>query len=44
VRSADAAFFLTPEYNRSMPGVVKNAIDVASRRTAKAGAKKNRER
>ena len=23
--------FLTPEYNRSVPGVLKNAIDVASR-------------
>ena len=23
--------FVTPEYNRSMPGVLKNAIDVASR-------------
>ncbi len=23
--------FLTPEYNRSVPGVLKNAIDVGSR-------------
>ena len=23
--------FVTPEYNRSMPGVLKNAIDIASR-------------
>jgi chromate reductase, NAD(P)H dehydrogenase (quinone) len=31
VRSADAVLFVTPEYNRSVPGVLKNAIDVASR-------------
>lgn len=31
VRSADAVLFATPEYNRSVPGVLKNAIDVASR-------------
>jgi chromate reductase, NAD(P)H dehydrogenase (quinone) len=29
--SADAVLFATPEYNRSVPGVLKNAIDVASR-------------
>lgn len=28
---ADGLLFLTPEYNRSVPGVLKNAIDVASR-------------
>jgi chromate reductase len=28
---ADAVLFLTPEYNRSVPGVLKNAIDVGSR-------------
>lgn len=28
---SDAVFFITPEYNRSMPGVLKNAIDFASR-------------
>jgi len=27
----DAVLFVTPEYNRSIPGVLKNAIDVASR-------------
>jgi chromate reductase len=27
----DGVLFVTPEYNRSMPGVLKNAIDVASR-------------
>ena len=31
VRAADAVIFATPEYNRSVPGVLKNAIDVASR-------------
>jgi chromate reductase len=31
LRSADAMLFATPEYNRSVPGVLKNAIDVASR-------------
>ena len=31
VRPADAVLFVTPEYNRSVPGVLKNAIDVGSR-------------
>ena len=31
VRPADAVFFATPEYNRSVPGSLKNAIDVGSR-------------
>ena len=31
IESADALLFVTPEYNRSMPGVLKNAIDHASR-------------
>src|SRR4051812_41082619 len=31
VRSADGVLFVTPEYNRSIPGVLKNAIDVGSR-------------
>ena len=31
VRKADAVLFATPEYNRSVPGVLKNAIDVGSR-------------
>jgi chromate reductase len=31
VRSSDAVLFVTPEYNRSVPGVLKNAIDIASR-------------
>jgi chromate reductase len=31
VRAADAVLFATPEYNRSVPGSLKNAIDVGSR-------------
>lgn len=31
IRAADAILFATPEYNYSMPGVLKNAIDWASR-------------
>ena len=31
IESADAVVVVTPEYNRSMPGVLKNAIDHASR-------------
>ena len=31
IKSADAILFVTPEYNRSLPGVLKNAIDIASR-------------
>jgi chromate reductase, NAD(P)H dehydrogenase (quinone) len=31
IRAADAVLFVTPEYNRSVPGVLKNAIDVGSR-------------
>ncbi len=31
IRAADAVLFVTPEYNYSIPGVLKNAIDWASR-------------
>ena len=31
IARADAVLFATPEYNRSVPGVLKNAIDVGSR-------------
>ncbi len=31
IKAADAILFVTPEYNRSIPGVLKNAIDIASR-------------
>ncbi len=31
LRAVDAVLFVTPEYNRSVPGVLKNALDHASR-------------
>jgi chromate reductase len=31
IKAADAVLFVTPEYNRSVPGVLKNALDIASR-------------
>ena len=31
IQKSDAVLFVTPEYNRSIPGVLKNAIDVGSR-------------
>ncbi|MET3654019.1 NADPH-dependent FMN reductase [Dyella japonica] len=31
IKAADALLFVTAEYNRSIPGVLKNAIDIASR-------------
>jgi chromate reductase len=31
IRASDAILFVTPEYNRSVPGALKNAIDWASR-------------
>lgn len=41
IEKADALLFATPEYNRSMPGVLKNAIDIGSRPFGKScwGAK-----
>jgi chromate reductase len=39
--ASDAVLFLTPEYNRSVPGALKNAIDVGSRPYGQcAGSKK----
>jgi chromate reductase, NAD(P)H dehydrogenase (quinone) len=35
IAAADALLFVTPEYNRSVPGVLKNAIDVGSRPSGK---------
>jgi chromate reductase len=35
VKEADAFIFVTPEYNRSIPAVLKNALDVASRPSGK---------
>ena len=31
VKAADAVLFITPEYNRSVPAALKNALDVGSR-------------
>jgi chromate reductase len=31
IRASDALLFVTPEYNRSIPGVLKNALDQGSR-------------
>ena len=31
IKSAQGLLFVTPEYNRSIPGVLKNALDHASR-------------
>lgn len=31
VKKADAVLFVTPEYNRSVPATIKNALDVGSR-------------
>jgi chromate reductase len=31
IQKTDGAIFVTPEYNRSIPGVLKNALDIGSR-------------
>ena len=31
IKAADTVLFVTPEYNRSVPGVLKNALDIGSR-------------
>ena len=36
IRAVDGVIFVTPEYNRSIPGVLKNALDHASRPTETA--------
>ena len=36
IRDADGLLFVTPEYNRSVPGGLKNAIDVGSRPAGKS--------
>jgi chromate reductase, NAD(P)H dehydrogenase (quinone) len=38
IREADAVLFVTPEYNGSIPGVLKNAVDWASRPTPATSA------
>ncbi|MDR2846411.1 MAG: NAD(P)H-dependent oxidoreductase [Candidatus Methanoplasma sp.] len=37
LKNLDAFLFVTPEYNRSIPPVLKNAIDVASRPPGQSG-------
>lgn len=37
INSSEAFLFFTPEYNRSVPGALKNALDVASRPPGKGG-------
>lgn len=37
VKTADGILFVTPEYNRSVPGVLKNAIDWISRPYGQGG-------
>jgi chromate reductase len=39
ISRCDAVLFVTPEYNRSVPGVLKNAIDVGSRPYGKSAWK-----
>jgi NAD(P)H-dependent FMN reductase len=36
LRKSDAVLFVTPEYNRSIPGGLKNAIDIGSRPQGKS--------
>ncbi len=36
IRPLDGIIFITPEYNRSVPGVLKNAIDIGSRPSGKS--------
>jgi len=36
IRAADAILFVTPEYNRSIPAALKNALDVGSRPMGKS--------
>ncbi len=36
IGKADGILFVTPEYNRGVPGVLKNAIDVGSRPSGKS--------
>ncbi|HEY1457795.1 MAG TPA: NAD(P)H-dependent oxidoreductase, partial [Solirubrobacteraceae bacterium] len=36
IQAADALLFATPEYNSSIPGQLKNALDWASRPSAQA--------
>ena len=40
IAAADGVLFVTPEYNRSIPGALKNAIDVGSRPYGKSAWEK----
>jgi chromate reductase, NAD(P)H dehydrogenase (quinone) len=42
VRAADAVFFATPEYNSSIPGGLKNAVDWLSRPSLAESALRNK--
>ena len=42
IGAVDAVLFVTPEYNRSIPGGLKNAIDWASRPTAPTRSRASR--
>jgi chromate reductase len=42
VREADAVFFVTPEYNSSIPGALKNAVDWLSRPSLAESALRNK--
>ncbi len=36
MQNVDGVIFITPEYNRSVPGVLKNALDIGSRPTGQS--------
>lgn len=36
MQKVDGVIFITPEYNRSVPGVLKNALDIGSRPTGQS--------
>jgi chromate reductase, NAD(P)H dehydrogenase (quinone) len=42
ISSAQGLMFVTPKYNRSIPGVLKNAMDNASRPMVRARGRENR--
>ena len=43
IKASDALLFVTPEYNRSVPGALKNAIDVGPVHLAQTCGMENRE-
>ena len=42
IEAADAVLFVSPEYNRSIPGALKNAIDWAAAPTARTRSRESR--